>query len=401
MNCGFVRKYALVLVSAILPTAQSSGTEIFSSRLKFVEGLDKGGVFPNLMKLENSHQNDLTLPRFRSETPLFATLVLGNGELSIAVDPADGHEQVFIDLNIDGDLTNDGVFSWEGSYAGEGRRLFLPRIHLTLEYPIVQNGQILQGKSTMILERYNADEAAKVSTQRFMYPEMIIARPNCYREGVISLKDGDHRIVVCDVTSNGLYNDPDDGLVIDVDHDGRLSWQRESPEFYSVNEPFNIKGFTYKVHFIDASGSHIELTKSETPSRPRVWLEVGALAPDFSAEDIYGNPFSLSGLHGKIVLLNFWATWCRPCVAELPALKAVYQAYRDGGFEILGLNYDADIETVRKFVEGRDLSWPQIHDHGTAGTGPVGSLYRFSQFPSTFLIDRDGKILAKTSTVRS
>jgi thiol-disulfide isomerase/thioredoxin len=126
-------------------------------------------------------------------------------------------------------------------------------------------------------------------------------------------------------------------------------------------------------------------------------LDARELAPDFVAEGVTGDPIRLSDFRGKVVLLNFWGTWCAPCLAEMPTLKEIQQTH--GGnerFAIVGLSSDSDLATAKKYIDEADLGWRQ--GYIGAGGGVVAQRYIVRAFPATFLIGPDQRVLAKNLT---
>ena len=118
---------------------------------------------------------------------------------------------------------------------------------------------------------------------------------------------------------------------------------------------------------------------------------VGDTAPDFTLTDLDGNQVSLSDLRGKVVFLNFWATWCPPCRAEMPDIEAVYQKYKDQDVVILGIDIQESESRVRQFVEvDNDYNWTFLLD----GTGVVSNAYEVTSIPYSFFIDTTGVIKA-------
>ncbi len=116
--------------------------------------------------------------------------------------------------------------------------------------------------------------------------------------------------------------------------------------------------------------------------------EVGALAPAWTLESLGGEAISLQDFQGQVVLLNFWAVWCGPCVVEMPTLQARYEAFSPRGFVVLGINFDDPVEDVRIFQESLKLTFPILLDPG----GKIQDLYRIRGYPSSILIGEDGVI---------
>jgi thiol-disulfide isomerase/thioredoxin len=116
--------------------------------------------------------------------------------------------------------------------------------------------------------------------------------------------------------------------------------------------------------------------------------------PEFSVQDLEGKPLSLAAMKGKVVLIDFWATWCGPCVAELPHVLKAYEKHRAQGFEIIGISLDKEKDQLTSFLTREKMTWAQHLD----GEDPDTSLafkYGIKSIPATFLLDREGKIIEK------
>jgi peroxiredoxin len=118
----------------------------------------------------------------------------------------------------------------------------------------------------------------------------------------------------------------------------------------------------------------------------------GAKAPLFKMNDVDGKPVSLESLKGKLVLLEFWASWCSPCRAENPNLKKQYELYKSKGFEILAVSLDKDKAKWKEAIAQDGLPWLHVSDLKGWGN-EAGALYGITAVPAGFLIDTDGKII--------
>lgn len=111
-------------------------------------------------------------------------------------------------------------------------------------------------------------------------------------------------------------------------------------------------------------------------------------AIDFNLKDLTGRPSSLSAYKGKVVFLNFWATWCGPCRAEIPSMEQLYTELKDEGFTIVAVNSQEPLEQVSAFVDDMGMSFPVLLD----SAGKVGAVYGVRAIPTTYIIDPRGAI---------
>ena len=121
---------------------------------------------------------------------------------------------------------------------------------------------------------------------------------------------------------------------------------------------------------------------------------IGVEAPDFSMNDQEGKSVKLSSLRGKIVLIDFWASWCAPCRQENPNVVKLYNQYHEKGFEILGVSLDKEKENWIQAIKDDQLSWIHVSDL-QYWQNAVARLYGVNSIPQTYLLDKDGKIIAK------
>jgi thiol-disulfide isomerase/thioredoxin len=104
-----------------------------------------------------------------------------------------------------------------------------------------------------------------------------------------------------------------------------------------------------------------------------------------------GHEVDLAKLKGKVVLVDFWATWCPECVEKLPTIKALYEKHRGKNFEVVGISLDEDRGTLQRFLAAQKMTWPQYFD-GKGWDGKYCQEYQIEKLPALWLVDKQGKL---------
>jgi len=144
--------------------------------------------------------------------------------------------------------------------------------------------------------------------------------------------------------------------------------------------------------FILLSSGIVSCTKSDTVTERPSSSETGSVAPDFALKDIEGRDVQLSQYRGKLVVLEFWATWCPPCKATIPELVSVQRKYAEKGLVVLGVSIDEGVDLQPKlsaFSKEYKINYPIL-----LGTEKVSRDYNIMSVPATFLIGKDQKIIS-------
>jgi peroxiredoxin len=131
------------------------------------------------------------------------------------------------------------------------------------------------------------------------------------------------------------------------------------------------------------------LAGCERSQPPVEKAKTGMEAPDFTLKDMQGNAVTLSQYRGKVVFLNFWASWCPPCRLEMPSMERLYGVYGASDFVMLAVNVEQNVGDVRAYLEQNPHSFPVLLDAEAKAQG----LYGVYRFPETFLIDKNGRIV--------
>ncbi|MFH1576977.1 MAG: TlpA disulfide reductase family protein [Candidatus Margulisiibacteriota bacterium] len=119
--------------------------------------------------------------------------------------------------------------------------------------------------------------------------------------------------------------------------------------------------------------------------------KAGVKAIDFTLEDLNGQTRTLADYKGKVVFLNFWATWCPPCRSEMPSMQELYKSWDDSEFEMLAINIGEDKKTVENFAENGGYTFPILLDRDKK----IAEKYMIRGIPTTYIINKEGKIVAK------
>lgn len=198
-------------------------------------------------------------------------------------------------------------------------------------------------------------------------------------------------LVVVDGDLDGVYGTKGDFYAVDVDADGVVHGDPDGHERFSLDEGFTLGAKSYRLSQIDPGGTRVRLVPTgHVPPKP-------PLLPGFPAPELRfrtfpdGKPFVLSELRGKVVLIDFWATWCGPCMNELPFLLDLYAAHANRGFEIVGLSLDTSERDLRAVLADRSVQWPVAYE-GKSWDNSLAQLYRVYQIPTSYLLDREGVI---------
>ena len=215
-----------------------------------------------------------------------------------------------------------------------------------------------------------------------------------HRIGQIRVNDKSFEIAVSNRNTSAIYNEKTAQILFSDEPDSKVKLTDDMIN-NEVGDIININRRDYKIEFINIRGKQIVLGDLGENDDP-IGLKIGYRAPLITGHDIDGNYFNLENLRGKYVLLDFWGTWCGPCIAEIPNLKYVYEKFSEESFEIVSVAFDSDISNVKTFISEQKMPWFHLFQDrkDQSKTCPTVK-YKVDSFPSTYLICPEGRIIAK------
>lgn len=387
-----------LIVATLLFALSAQAEEV---RLKWQpEQVPTGVSYYNPIRLELSATKPEGVTKLPEglKAPLYATLQLGPQEkptkaVVLLDEPDDGAARLWIDRNANGDLTDDPAITlghkpnttskWncnaavEVAYGAEKRPFGVSMYRFDKSDP-----KRTALRNTLLYYR-NSGFAGEVSLGGKSYPSALVD------DGTT----GDFRGV--EGAKDGAY------LLVDLNNDGKYDFKAER---FNVRQPFNVGGTTYEITGLAATGDSFTIAKSdktvaEKPKAPAI----GARPTAFEHKSIAGENVRFpEDYKGKLVLLDFWATWCGPCIKELPNLLKVYEEFHGKGFEILGVSLDNEggLAKLPTFTQDKKMAWTHVCDAG-GWKSPIAELYSVNSIPSAFLVDgKTGLIVAMGAELR-
>lgn len=341
-------------------------------------------------------------------TPRYGHIRLGNGprgEFGVMVvhEPEDRPElrRLYVDTNRNGDFTDDGNGRWN-VVSRQPNNVVVSSHPVMLRASWGKDGREISAGPYAVIFIY---VPAKDGSYELSY------RGTTVRVGQLPLDGGMARTVAMETDNDGIF---DLGgakplhLWIDANRDGLFNWD----ERFDAREPFTLAGHTYEAGFspdgaelvLKPTNRDAQVLKERRIARPGpvALLTPGTPAPDFTALQPDGGSMKLSDLRGQIVILDFWAPWCGPCKASMPALDQLYQQVRTQGVTVLGL---CVWDTRAAFDKW--MAKPQVKTTYPLAFDPAGrdsenqnadsiasKLYNVSGIPTFYVIDREGRVAA-------
>jgi peroxiredoxin len=423
------------------PAAAGDATPVASVDLKLMPkgaAEKRGSYVPQQLKMSEEKPASLKkAPDLAS--PLFGEIKFGGKSYLVVVDePKAGDAKLYVDSNGNGDLTDDPETAWaKEAYPGpEGTNFALYKGSMRLPLKGAGDGAGDKGELVSVAAyRFDKNDAGRKQLKN-----TLLYYADYAYEGDLTLGGRKYHAMLVDDSVTGEFAGtavtPAEGaaaagtagggaaagaaggarkaprLMIDINGDGEFAQRGET---FDSSKPFNIKGTSWALSAPKGasaaasgagSGAPVAIAKSDVEVAevaPPPNHSVGQKITAFTATRMDGKAVNFpADYKGKVVMLDFWATWCGPCMGEVDGLVSAYKEYHPQGVEILGISLDQpdSAEKVKSVTGEKGMTWPQVYD-GKAWKAEVADKYGINSIPAAFLVDGDtGEILAAGESLR-
>lgn len=330
-------------------------------------------------------------------TPRYGAISVGNGPdplFDIVFDDSEAGEAFYLDANQDGDLTNDPKVEWESVEKREGGASEVANFVVRATFVDPEGKESAGDYGLTLIKQKGSDRATLFRVGA--------------RAGTFRLGDKEYRVLLAENSADARYENDDSPkpkkqpvwLLLDIDGDGTYRPNTKGREVLDTSRAFPIDGEWYVASF-PVDGSELVLNRTDAPpptvEAPRnPLLKVGQVAPDFEYVLADGGKARLSDSRGKVRVLDFWATWCGPCIAAMPKVEALHKKVEGRGVEILGIAVMDEKEAFDSWIGKSKEKYSYRFGFDETGVrhkaGGVADKWGVYAIPTLFVIDKDDKI---------
>lgn len=300
---------------------------------------------------------------------------------------------VFIDTDNDEDLSDESLLIYKKFDSPEQEVKAMDSLPITkvkIEY--YDGTKIIERKIDLLINPYKGHLILSGLLEEAPY--LAVSIPG-YFSGAVEIKDKKYPIAVINDNLSLTYNRKNTRILLSLKPNEPLQKTESDASVYEMGDIVNINGVDIKFKSITSNGDKLTI-QIIGENKDNTGLNISHMAPNFVWKDLSNNDFDLFSLRGKYVLLDFWGTWCVPCIEEIPNLKKAYKKFKGSDFEIVSIAIDRNFQNVKGYVEKNKMPW--IHLFQTlsdTSKGAPGQVFKVKRFPTTILIDPNGKIIAK------
>jgi thiol-disulfide isomerase/thioredoxin len=377
------------------------------------------GYIPAVLKAVSTKPAGVLKEPAYGGTPRFGIVRIGNGprcDTLVVIDMLDSGSRLYIDGNQNGDLTDDGDGAWDVVKEINGAKVEFATRSFRASWG-TPTEETETGEYRLFIFR-------RAEASGFSFAK-ITGREGKWKFDADGDRAGkEYTVVLAENTNDALFTVPVKGdltrrfveLCIDLDGDGTFKGlltkegdkEFRSPERFNLADPFQVDGQWFiarptmsgaQLTFTPTAAPGSDVASLQKPVEVRPLLEPGVVAPNFTVEAADGKPLSLADFKGKVVILDFWATWCGPCLASMPGLEKLYQRVKNQNVEVLSLNVFDDRDVFDEWIKANH----RVNYNFTFAFDPAARdspesvarwKYNVPGLPTLYLIDREGRVVA-------
>ena len=306
---------------------------------------------------------------------------------------------IMIDSNNDNDFGNEKILEYDYPLSKEEQKKIentLPTISTQLEYR--ENGQVLIKNIKMRPTPYEGSLSLSFNTNSEVEKKyyLFIGIPE-HQQGEMKIKGDDFNVFVSNSFTRAVYLK--DRVSIFIAPKSQTIDEIKDNIPYKIGDIFNIKNNDYLIDSISAWGDKLFIKYIGKNERPE-GISEGYYLPKFDAKYVDNTVFDLAKYSDKYILLDFWGTWCVPCIKLIPELKELNSEFSDKNFALISVAYDDNADKVVDFVVKENMNWSHLFvDRRENDENSVINKLKVTRFPTTILISPDRKIMGRDLTV--
>lgn len=321
-------------------------------------------------------------------------------EVLFLIGTKSGKRIIIIDTDNDEDFGNEEILDYEYPLNKERQKEIentLPIV--SAKYDYFEKNQLITKETKIKPSPYKGSLGLTFNTDNEIEKKYyLFASFPEYKKGHIDLNGLDYEVLVSNGFSRTNYTPSSSSIFITSKSDS-LPSELSGDIPYEIGDVFNLKGHDYLIDSITNWGDELFIKYVGENTKP-VGITEGYYMPKFEAKHIDNSVFELKQHPDKYILLDFWGTWCNPCIKLIPELKKLNSEYANDKFALVSVAYDSDPKKVADFISRENMDWEHIFiSQNQANKNSLIEKLKISSYPSTILIAPDGKIIARNKTM--
>lgn len=311
-----------------------------------------------------------------------------------------GNRIIIIDSDNNEDFSNDKILEFEYPISIEKQKAIENSLQSILtQYEYYFEGKIIKKQINLKPSPYRGSLGLNYNTTNEIEKkyDLFVSVPE-YRKGEININNTNYEVFVSNGFTSQSFASRKTSIFFSIKNGKQVS-ELKGDIPYQIGDVMNANGMDYLIESISIWGDTLRLKYVGQNVYPAGITE-GYFIPKFNAKKLDNSVFSLDQYRGKFVLIDFWGTWCKPCIEFIPELKEINAAFKDKNFVLISVAYDNDSKKVVDFVKKEQMDWVHVYvDQKNRDNNSLIEKLKISVYPTTILIAPDGKIITRNKPI--